>query len=454
MRIGLNRKYTLYQILDIIGATIDEGIADRTITHISTDTRELFPGDLFFPLIGALYDGEDYCNEANASGAIALSRFKRFGIGIESGEDALLRLAKNHLRQSEHLRHRICITGSVGKTTTKELTGSILNKGIKAHISANNYNNRLGLAHTILSMPEDTEALIIEMGMNNCGEIAEMSLLAEPTIAAITNISTAHIGRLGSREQIAKAKAEITLGMHGSPCICPMNEALLHRVPGFQGLSDSDKSADYHFTTSGAITSLRSPYGIINNMLIPDELTHIVSSVYFAIALSASVIFDEDTIRYAVSRLRRPSQRGEYLKYGGLLFFDDSYNSSAEAVLSDLSFLCSRHKDGVSALLGDILELGKFAEEIHYNLGRQISSYPLRHLFLYGKYAGAIMEGAIYGGMDKSLIFANRNTSSPYKTAFDIARTADKSEVILMKASHNVNIKRIARILEEIKSDA
>ncbi len=452
MRIKLTRKYTLGEILFAIGG---RGTCDRSkiIEYVCTDTREICRGDLFFPLAGRNYNGEDFVDTATEMGAIALSQSPDRNLQIDSGENALLRFAIFHLSKCSSLRIRVAITGSVGKTSVKEFTKFILSSSIKTHATTHNYNNRLGLAHTLLSTPTDTEALVVEMGMNSPGEISEMSKILSPNIAVITNIGTAHIGRLGSREKIAEAKGEICDGMSSGIVLCPKNEPLLFDINGRKTLSWGDKSSDFYFNELGDSVTLFSPDRIIDKIKIPSSLLHIKESVYFSVAIGRLCSIEESVIREAVCKLSPLSSRGRYEKYGGFRFYDDSYNSSPESVLSDLKMLISMNNQNVSLLLGDILELGEHSEDIHRNLGKSIASFAPCHLFLFGNFAYAIAEGAISEGYSRSKIFINPDLSCPIKTAFDIFENCSLDETILMKASHGIEIKRISLLLEEMKNN-
>lgn len=451
MRIKLTDRYTLFEILS---ATSGKGrdIDNRVIEYISTDTREIYPGDLFFPLCGKNYSGEDFVDEAKSRGAIALSQKPGSQIIIDNGLDALIRLSIYHLSRCRALRYKIAITGSVGKTSVKEFTKFILSSSIKTHQTKHNYNNSLGLCHTLLTTPTDSEALVVEMGMNAPGEISEMSKMLAPNIGVITNIGSSHIGMLGSREKIALAKSEICDGIKDGVVLCPHNEPLLSKLDKKLTVSSLDSGADFYFKEHAGGVTLYHKDGIAQNINIPASLTHIKESVYFAIAIGYLCSLEQSAILDAVCRLSPVSSRGSFVNYGDFRFYDDSYNSSPESVISDLKMLVSSCQGGVSALLGDILELGSYSEQIHRDLGKSVADFQPSHLFLFGNYAYAVAEGAVSEGYDKNKIFINPDLSDPQKTALDIYKNCGRGETVLMKASHSVDIKRVALLLEEIKN--
>lgn len=451
MRIKLTNRYTLDEILFAIGSKSKER-DNRVIEYVSTDTRDISAGDLFFPLSGKNFDGEDFVEEAKSKGAIALSKNDGNHPKIDSGLNALLRFAVYHLSKCNSLRYRIAITGSVGKTSVKEFTKFILSSSIKTHASNQNYNNILGLCHTLLTTPIDSEALVVEMGMNALGEISQMSKILSPNIGVITNIGSSHIGMLGSREKIALAKSEICDGITNGVVVCPQNEPLLTGIKNRQTLSGLDNGADFYFEENLESVTLSSHMGIIKDLYIPSSLFHIKESAYYSIAIGCLCSLEASIIRKAVSKLSPVCSRGNFVCYGGFKFYDDSYNSSVESVLSDLKMLFYRCGTKVSALIGDILELGEYSEEIHRGLGKSIAKFNPCHLFLFGGFAYAVAEGAVSMGYDKEKIFINPDINNPQRSALDIYHNCQKDETILMKASHSVNIKRVSHLLEEMKN--
>ena len=169
-----------------------------TITHISTDTRNISKGDLFFALKGDRFDGERFINDAIIKGAYTVSsKYNSASFLVNDTKEALMELARNY-KSMVSPKYTIAITGSVGKTTTKEITASLLSSKYNVHKTEKNYNNELGVAFTILSLPKNTDILIAECGMNHFGELSKISKMLLPDIAVITKIGTAHIGNLGS----------------------------------------------------------------------------------------------------------------------------------------------------------------------------------------------------------------------------------------------------------------
>lgn len=211
-------KFSLEEIVEATGAKILKGEDLQGKFSFSTDTRTLQPGEIYLPLRGENFDGEKFIDKALEMGAIGFFTIQEASstftldapiiLKVEDTLTAYLQLARFYKRKIAP--KTIAITGSCGKTTTKEMAYCVASEKFKTHKSELNFNNEIGLCKTILSMPADTEVLILEMGMRGLGEIELLSRYAEPDISIITNVGTAHIGRLGSRENVAKAKCEIT----------------------------------------------------------------------------------------------------------------------------------------------------------------------------------------------------------------------------------------------------
>ena len=198
------------------------------IEYVSTDSRNIHKGDLYFALSNSNTDLISHINQAKESGGYIAAENDAIKTGCTASYDAIIKLAALYKSRLEKLKSTVVITGSIGKTTTKELCAILLSEKYIVHSTFGNQNNRLGIAYTLLSAPRDTEILLIELGMNHEGEIAPIAKLLEPDIAVITNITNAHIGNLGSRKAIANEKLAVCSGMSDSGItIIPHEEFLL-----------------------------------------------------------------------------------------------------------------------------------------------------------------------------------------------------------------------------------
>ena len=392
MRIKLGMPLMLSEIASMVGE--EKPTHDKEITHVSTDTRELFSGDLFIPQSG----GEIYVDDAVKMGAVVLSK-----------RNFLLEFAGEYVKKLPYILYRIGITGSVGKTTTKEMLNGILEKRYKVHANEGNFNNHIGMPMSILSAPPDTEILIMEMGMNHMGEIKVLSECLRPNIAVITNIGTSHIGNLGSRENIARAKLEILSGMDSGVLFVPYDEPLINSQPGaIKVYSESQKAMK--------------------------------RNVSMAISVAEFIGISEPEI----SIILTDNIRQKIVLKENHLFLTDYYNSSYESVAALIESAKEQEKYPRRALvLGDILELGEYCRDIHYRVGRLVKPCDFEHLFLFGEYAEYIRRGALENSFDKDKILINSNLDRPDITAEQIKANCDKNELILMKASRGVRLERI-----------
>ena len=225
---------------------------DISVSGISLNSNELQEGDLFVAINGKKADGHEFALQASKKGAVAILCEKECPsnahlLKVSNVVHSLGILASHHC--SKHRHKTIAITGSVGKSSTCAFLGSILERAYKVHRTENNYNNEIGVPLTMLSIKEETEILILEMGMNHRGEIKNLSTIAKPDIAMITNIGSAHIGLLGSKEEVLNAKCEIVFGMKRSGILLvPYEENTLKKIhPNVKTFSLKNKDADYFF---------------------------------------------------------------------------------------------------------------------------------------------------------------------------------------------------------------
>ena len=453
MRIELAIPQDFLDLLSAVGGIYYGNITTPSIKAISTNSKECKEGDVFFAIAGRSFDGNMYIQEAIDKGAIPVgTNVRRFGIKVNSGSSALLSFASFYKDRLPQLKHTFAITGSVGKTSTKEMLKMLSSVRYKTHATWENFNNDIGLSYTILSASADTEILIAELGMNNAGEISELSKALKPDSAVITKIGSAHIGNLGSIENIALAKLEIIHGLCGNLTI-PCGEPLLQ----------TDYPNISHFSSSGLmgnVSIIKNSFGqtelYINGSLeyifdfhsYADHLRHclaaaICSSMNIGLTISDMIkginAISESSFRHRIVQSKR-----------GFFILDDSYNASYESVLASISMLLKLDEKGrKSILLGDILELGSMSHDIHFKIGQMIGKESdIIFLFLIGNEAKYIIDGAIDAGFEKRRIFYNPDTKSPEITASQICRNLTTDDMILAKASHKTNVKRIIDLIE------
>ncbi|AWB46978.1 UDP-N-acetylmuramoyl-tripeptide--D-alanyl-D-alanine ligase [Paenibacillus sp. CAA11] len=437
------------------------------IQGVTTDSRK--PGDrcLFIPLVGERFDGHDYTEEVLRSGAAASLWQRDHGtppagpvILVEDTLVALQKLAAGYLRESG--ARVIGITGSNGKTTTKDMVTSLLSTTYKVHKTEGNFNNHIGLPLTLLSMPEQSDFVVLEMGMSARGEIRLLSELAHPETAIITNIGESHLEQLGSREEIARAKTEIAAGMPAGGLLLyngdePLIPAVLDEPSTVkpEGLNGSTfglgEGCSIHptgmmFHTEGTIftdnTSTDS-----QPFKLPLLGKHNVLNALGAIACARHYGISEENLRLGLEKLKLTGMRIELIEgVSGITILNDAYNASPTSMKAALEVLGSmkgfRKK---IAVLGDMLELGKDEIEMHRNIGRSLTPQTVDLLFVYGQLGAAIAEGASEV-LPAASVAAYNNKSELIE---DLSTRLHPKDVVLVKASRGM---RLEEVVEAVRN--
>lgn len=450
MRIKLGIRMSLNEIALATNGTIKRACMGAIINHISTDSRTVMQGDLYFPFKGEKYDGENYVDEAKRRGAFTASAENALcDLRVQNTVDAFLYLASYYKRLLHTLKYTVAITGSVGKTTTKELLADICKTSFKTHSTSGNMNNLIGMPATILSAPENTEVLILELGMNHPGEIKKLSECAMPDIAVITKIGTAHIGYLRTVENIEEAKSEIIYGLCGGKLIVPEGalSSCLYRKTTFACESNT---ADYSVSYSKKAIQIRFKKEYENIQTSLKWQKHNLECLCCAIAAANYMNINIDRIKKQIPLFSTDIFRQSYIKYKNIMILDDSYNASLESVMSAIDELCSntnycRH----CAVLGQIFELGDNSADIHYKIGCYAAERNIHPLYLIGPDTKYIMQGAMKSGLGEHDIFFNEDLSKPEITARQISTWCVGGDIILFKGSHKSNLKQIIKILTE-----
>lgn len=445
MRIKLGIPLTPKEIITATNGQGDIG-DNRPIRYISTDSREVCNGDLFIALHGEKFDGENFASDAIENGALVLSKSSgKRRIMVSNTNDALLSIAAFYEKKLPYLLYKIAVTGSVGKTTTKDFLEILLSQKYKVHKSQGNLNNEIGLPLSILSAPKDSELLLMEMGMNHSGEIARLSKCLSPHIGLITNIGTSHIGNLGSREKIAEAKLEIKEGMTEGRLIIPYDEALLRSEREALTFSCSDIKADFYLESeedSRVSLFYQGKLFCRANFALQEE--HFKKCLVSAVAVSIFLGVPKADLISKISSISRDNLRQRLFYIKPFYFYDDSYNASYESILACFdtakTINCAKVK---SLVLGDILELGDKKEDISRRIGENISPVLFKRLYLFGENAPLVYNATVTSGFPKENIYINTDLSNPLVTAEQIKRYCKDGELIILKGSRGVRLERI-----------
>lgn len=428
--------------------------------QVFTDTRDAVPNGLFIPITGERFDGHAFLLQAIQSGAIASlwengkevphdlpSDFILFV--VEDTLKAMQELAKLYLNQVQP--KVIAITGSNGKTTTKDLVSSVVSTVYRTHATKGNFNNHIGLPLTILSMSEDCEVLVLEMGMNHFGEISLLSKIAEPHLSVITNIGESHIEFLGSREGIAKAKLEILDGMNGKGLlIADGDEPLLlqedHATETlYCGFSEKNNYfiSDIEPGEKGYKFQINNKDHVFHIQLIG---THNVKNAAYAVAVGRALQMSDHEIQKGFDILKMTGMRLETVAgKNGTLLINDSYNASPtsmSAAIDTIKNLPEKRKRVI--VLGNMYELGQEEEALHRKVAESITA-PISDVILIGDKAKWIGEEVMKRGQSLSISMYDQKE----KALEELEKLLGPDTVILFKASRLAALETLVESLKK-----
>ena len=436
------KSMRLFSILKAVEG-ICHDFLDCTILDVTTDTRNIPENSIFIALKGEKFDGNDFINEAFEKGAKACIADKRAKLKdhknlilVEDTGKALLNLA-NYYR-SLFSTKIVAITGSVGKTTTKEMIASVLEEDYKTLKTKGNLNNLIGLPKTLFELEDDTQAAVLEMGMSELNEISQMSLCANAHVGVITNVGTSHLETLKTRENILKAKMEITHGLsYNSPLIINVDNDLLSTV----------NTREFHIITYGIhnekaqvrgcdITSdgVNTTFNIVTKKekltaTIPCVGEHNVLNALCAYAVGKCFLMSDEKILKGLLNYTPSGMRQRIKKVGEITIVEDCYNASVDSMTAAIKTLSSLKSDGKKiAVLGDMLELGDFSQSAHEQIGKLCQEQKIDIVLTFGEMAKYI------GG---------KHFDSKKDLAFYLKQTAKDGDVIWFKASRGMKFEEI-----------
>ncbi len=435
--------------------------------RVTTDSRDVQPGDLFFALVGEKFDGHNFVVKAVESGAkgVVISKDMDVPKGavkllVEDTLKAYQALAAAYRKKKKNLKV-IGITGSNGKTSTKDILAHCLSTRYKVVKTQANFNNEIGLPKTVLEIQDDTEIAIVEMGMRGLNQIRELCYIARPESALITNVGVSHIEILGSREKIANAKREILEGLNCDGYAVLNGDDVYTRKMGeecmaqpiYFGMQDSN---DYYATDL-----LMNPDGTdfvcherISGHKVGVHLPllgiHNVYNVLAAIAMAVCYGVDMVTSANALGSVQLTERRLQIIKRGDVTFIDDSYNANPHSMRAALETL-KMVKDGSEkkyrcrsiAVLADMLELGEITQKAHEEIGLMCKDTGMDYLITYGENAKNIYWEAKKAGVKAQLC---DNVKQAYECLAHIVRSGD---VVLLKGSHSMEVNKVLDYFDE-----
>ena len=446
-------------VLGISNAKLVMGNEDYVFKGFSKDTRTIHQGDTYVAIKGDVFDGNLFYKDAFFNGADTCilehvdlteemkAKFPHKNIILV--DDTIEFLMKLASKKREEIKAPVlAITGSVGKTSTKRIVADTLETKYSVLKSIKNENANIGMSLRLLNY-QDEEIVVLEMGMNHAEEIKELSLIARPDVAIITNVGTSHIGNLGSRENILKAKLEILEGLSG-PVIINNDNDMLHEwakkqeyapIITFGIHEESDYQAkNISYDEKGSSYELNQHK--IHIPVIGDAFIY-NSLVAFVIADLFEVEYDQ--VKDVLNHLKTEPHRMEFKEANGYTIIDDAYNASYDSVAYSLEVL--KHLKGRKiAVLGDIFELGDYGEEIHRKIGSLVAKEQVDVLVTIGNLAQFINEEAIINGFDKDENFHFNTNEEAIKFLKNFLETND---IVLVKASHAMNFEEIVCGIQE-----
>lgn len=452
-------KLSVKEITKICDGKLYCGSEDVICSNYVKDTRIINNGDTYIGIKGANFNGNDFYIDAFNKGAnCVIIEEDSFKIDDNFDYDKPIILVKNSIitlkNIAEYIRNNstakfIGVTGSVGKTSTRDMIYSVLNSELKTLKTEGNFNNNIGLPLTIMRLT-DEEAAVIEMGMNHLGEIEYLSNITKPHIAVITNVGTAHIGELGSRENILKAKLEITSGMNNDGILVINNDNdLLHEyylenkknivTIGIDNASDfmaTDILLEANYSTFN-INYHNEKYEVYCS--IPGKAFIYNSLIAFAVATLLGV--KTDKIIDGIKNFELTKNRMEIIELkNNIKIINGVYNASVDSMKSNLEILKNQVGKRKIAVLGSMLELGEYSCKLHEEVGEAVYNNQIDILITVGEDAKYIAEKAIMMGMPKETVYI---LDANYKAINLLKELIKQGDTILLKASNSLNFREI-----------
>ncbi|KAF1299513.1 UDP-N-acetylmuramoyl-tripeptide--D-alanyl-D-alanine ligase [Enterococcus sp. JM4C] len=434
------------------------GAPEVVISGVEFDSRKIVAGNLFVPLAGAR-DGHEFIQQAIENGAVATfwSRpvDETLEISVIQVADPLVamqQLARYYLEKVG--AEVVAITGSNGKTTTKDMTEAVLAQKFATYKTQGNYNNNIGLPYTILHMPETTEKLILEMGMDHAGEIEELSLLARPAVAAITMIGEAHIENLGSREGIAKAKMEIVTGLsENGLLVIPSTEPLL--TPLVADLPQTIKTFGLHEAdVTATIVSEEKTQTIFKIgeqvMTIPVPGSYNVTNALIAYQIGCWFNLSIEQIQTGLANFQLTQNRTQWVKAGnGADILSDVYNANPTAMGLVLDTVRNLETTGNRiAVLADMLELGPDSKMMHASMAEHVDA-SFAKLFLYGEEMTALKARLSEEQPEMWVeLFAKDQKEQLIQS---LIQTIQPTDMVVIKGSNGMGLAEVVKELENMK---
>ncbi|MCI9556933.1 MAG: UDP-N-acetylmuramoyl-tripeptide--D-alanyl-D-alanine ligase [Lawsonibacter sp.] len=455
---------TLAQLLEAVEGELwgDFRREDLPITLVDTDSRHIHPGSLFIPLVGERFDGHAYIDSALAGGAAGCltaqktpvhCRPDRFYVKVNDTLEALGRLAAWY--QDRFAIPCVAVTGSVGKTTAKDMIAAVLGTKYKVHKTEGNFNNNIGLPLTLLGLDSSHQICVLEMGMDRPGEIDYLARLARPDVGVITNIGDAHIEHLGSRENIFRAKCELIPHIREDGLLIlngddPMLSELRGRTPVPALFCGVGEGLDYRAQAVGGdgvshIHCRITTPAMDREVKIPALGEHMIYPALIAAAVGERFGLTPEQIEEGLCRFVPTRMRMNILHRGeGITILDDTYNANPQSMRAAVSVLADSPGEWKAAILGDMLELGPFAPALHQGVGECLGRAGIHCLVAVGELAAHIAQGARESGVPQ--VFACAGQAEAQAVLAPLIRP---NSTFLLKGSRGMKLEELTAWLTQ-----
>lgn len=456
------------EILEAVKGSLITGDENLSVKGVSTDSRTIKQGEIFFALVGPNFDGNRFVEDVFKKGAGAAVVSKSFNPDsrlttydsrlIIAVDDTLIALGD--LARYWRLKHPlplIAVSGSCGKTTTKEMTASILNVSHCAVKTEGNLNNLIGMPLTLFGINNRHNAAVVELGISEKGEMARLADICKPDVAVLTNICEAHLKTLKNIEGVACAKAEIFSGLKSNGIavinlddqwIVKLSKAVKQEKITFSIKSSADVFLKKYSKDNGGMSAVFNVKGDDINLKINAVGVHNLSNAAAAIAASLAVGSNKQNIIEGLKNYKPLHGRMEPIKLeNDITVIDDTYNANPASVEASLRSL-SDMKGRKIAVLGDMLELGDASKERHRYIGKIAGGLGLDLLFIVGEFKKDVADSAIKAGMDKKCVQALSDKS---EVVNELEKILKKGDILLVKGSRAVGMEEIIEKLAIIK---
>lgn len=456
---------TVTEIVDVTNGELIQGKNDILVNGVTIDSRKVNSGELFIAIIGENFDGHDFIEEAlNAGCSVAITDREidlvtdKVLVKVADTTSALQQLANYWRNKNKNLKV-VGITGSAGKTTTKDITAALLAEEYRVLKTSGNLNNYYGLPLTLLKLEGNEDVVVLEMGMSDLGEIELLAKIAEPDIGIITNVGETHLETLGSVENVARGKAELVSSLaadgivvlnHDNPYVREMNDKFKGEKIIYYGLTSG---ADIYADNIRVKDTLNISFDVnYHEDRIPVSFKrpgrHNIYNALAAIAVAREMGISWEKIKAGLQKVEFSSLRWDVSELSqGAILINDTYNANPLSMRAAIRAAREMGLGRLLVVLGAMLELGQEEKTAHLELGRFISSIGIDRLITVGEKGGIIARGALTAGMDHTKVISLLDNE---QASAELINTLHSGDIVLIKGSRRAKMEEIVEKIKEL----